>query len=276
MCVYVCVCILYVCICIACDDTVCSAAAAIKNTHEWTVWRGGHLSSHRHFNTNTTSVRTATSGRGVVDEAIGWRAPNAVGRVSEDRQRRNVGIGPLWTGNGAQESEGPPLVIVNAFPLLFRGPFDHTDAAASNSRDPTECICHTAEPRGNIERSRRPRSQRSLDKGGGSKGVLVAELGHSGIQRGHSAGSPRVRATPTADMLPNSSSQRVEQLRESHLAMLGAAKQAAESGDRQLRQRATTALEYRVQQIDSAISALAAARAKARVESYTHWQGSGV
>jgi len=238
----------------------CSSAAALAREGEWTVWSGGFQSTHRHF----TGARHASASKGGAKHgAKAWRGPTAVGRSSEDRQRRNVGLGPLWTGSGQGNGQMPekPLVIFNTFPV-FRRPFDYTDAGWTPSAG-RECICHTAAPRGTSERFQ-----------GGSRARLrnLREGGLRLEERAKSATHLRSRFPYAGEADGGNRRGHIEQLRESHLAMLGAAQQAAESGDMFIRQKARTSLEGRVQQIDFLLACVRARTLEAAHEGRTNLQ----
>jgi len=140
-----------------------------------------------------------------------------------------------------------PLVIFNAFPV-FRRPFDYTDAGKAHSLG-GQCICHTAAPRGTSERFQ-----------GGSRARLrnLREGGLRAEERAKSATHLRSRPPYAGKTDGDNRRGHIEQLRESHLAMLGAAQQAAESGDMLIREKARTSLEGRVQQIDSLLACVRA------------------
>lgn len=180
------------------------------------------------------------------------KGPVVPGRAPEDRQRRNVGLGPLWTGEGPHE----PLRLTPSGIQLFNAWPKRWGEAADASRQapgPALCICHTAIPRGKIEMFRggsRSRKRNARDDGAARPATTVDR--------------------ETAAARPNRSVQsvHVQQLRESHLGLLNAAQRASESADPALRDKARSALESRLLAIDSAIAACAALRARARVDEF--------
>ena len=174
-------------------------------TQEWTVWRGGFAGSHRHV-TNTKAR---------------WLKESAVGRAPIDRQRRNVGLGPLWTGAGEQDAKGfaQPITLFNAFPKHWGR------RVVSSGPSLPKCICHTAIPRGEIETFQGSARQRSRAL---AKGVLSAGRPQ------HSAGVEQ----PAAKSRQSCSG--IELLRESHREMLDAINAAAESGSPSLRRKASS------------------------------------
>lgn len=225
----------------------CAVCYPDKHVHEWTVWRGGFTSTHRH----------------IVNTQARWLRDEALGRASEDRQRRVVGQGPLWTGEeGALGSEARcqprSMVLFNAYPKHWGSPTDEkTD----------KCICGmsareesgTGECTGTADAAvRTSRGCRDATKSASAarRGVLAT---------GRATLSEIVRPPRNCRRGP-SSNHRIDQLRESHMDMLAAAHKAAENSDSSVRQAARIALENKVLQIDATIAALAAMRGRARVE----------
>jgi hypothetical protein len=197
------------------------------------MWRGGFRGAHRH----------------VANTQARWvKGPVVLGRAPEDRQRRTVGLGPLWTGEGPHEPlrlKPPGIQLYNAWPKRW----GEAAAAGRHTPESSLCICHTAIPRGEVELFR-----------GGSRSR----------KRNAPARPATAVARETAAARPDRSMQsvNVQQLRESHLGLLDAAQQASGSADPALRDKARFALEGRLLAIDSAIAACAALRARARVEEY--------
>ena len=211
------------------DCAVHAREFAGSQEQEWTMWRGGFVSTHRHV--------TDTQGRWLKDIS-------KLGQARVDRQHRLVGQGPLWTGEeGALSSEARrrprQIVFFNAFPKHW----GQEPAAAS------ECICHTAIPRGTLEDFR---------GGSLSRSRLRAATGgaNAGSRLGVAAGASDEDSIPSTRFLTAS----LRSVRASHLDTLEAAKRIGERGDVALQQRA---LATHLQQIESALAALAAVRAKA-------------
>ena len=222
------------------DCAVHAREFAAGQEQEWTMWRGGFVSTHRHV--------TDTQGRWLKDSS-------KLGRAPVDRQHRLVGQGPLWTGEeGALSSEARrrprPLVFFNAFPKHW----GREPAAAS------ECICHTVIPRGTLEDFRggsRSRSRRrAATAGGADAGCCLVGCCSMAV----AAGARDEDSIPARRLLSGS----LRSVRASHLDTLEAAKRIGERGDVALQQRA---LATHLQQIESALAGLAAVRAKARVDS---------
>ena len=216
------------------DCAVHARERAASQEQGWTVWRGGFASTHRH----------------VIDSRGRWlKDGSKLGRAPEDRQRRLVGQGPLWTGQegalGAEARRRPqPLVFFNAFPKRW-GEGEGLDAAS-------ECICHTIIPRGTLEEFRGGSRSRSRARTAAAAAAAAAG-GHGvptcGAARGGGVGGGH--------------SEKIAHLRQSHLDTLEAAQRIGERGDVALQQRALAA---HLREIESALAALAALRAKARVE----------
>lgn len=232
-------------------ESGCSAAgkawrhgdAASDVRQEWTVWRGGYSSTHRH----------------VANPKARWvRGPVVRGCAAEDRQRRNVGLGPLWTGEGKREHfESSSIQLFNAWPKRW-GEVE-SENGELRSTGPALCICHTAIPKGTPElvlglrnRKRGSATRQSSDVGQADRHAALSSIARGAASEGRG-------------QQLSSGTRCVEQLRESHRELLRAAERAAGSADPGIQERARSTLEGKILEIDSAIAACASLRAKARV-----------
>jgi hypothetical protein len=184
------------------DCAVHAREFAGSQEQEWTMWRGGFVSTHRHV--------TDTQGR--------------------------------WLKDSSKLGRPRPLVFFNAFPK-------HWGQEPEAAR---ECICHTVIPRGTLEDFR---------GGSLSRSRLRAATGgaNAGSRLGVAAGASDEDSIPARRPLSAS----LHSVRASHLETMEAARRIGERGDVALQHRT---LATHLQQIESALAALAAVRAKARVD----------